>query len=162
MTDVYVNTEIAAGKKANAAENAGVHTWESAGTLEVLVADNDADIKRFIRSVPWNTTLSELQIYCDAIAGAVDIDIGLYEGNLGDVIDADLLADGLTLAAAKGRTDFLDGLSAVDIADINKPLYLLAGETLSNHKLSYDIAFTYNTIGAAAGTISWLARFRQG
>ncbi len=55
------------------------------------------------------------------------------------------------------RTSFLDGLVTVDAADINKPIYLLAGHTLANKKLGYDIAITMNTAGSGAATISWKA-----
>ena len=166
VVDEYVNAEILAGKKVNAGENAGVLTWEAAGTFETVAADDNLSVKRIIRGIPWNTILSELQMYTDGITGGTDYDIGLYETSLdgidGPVIDKDLLADGLDFSSAVGRTNFLDGLAAVNIVDIEKPLYLLAGETLTDHKRNYDLAITMNVAGSGVATISWLARFKQG
>jgi len=166
VVDEYINTEILAGKKANAGENAGVLTWEATGTFETVAADDNASIKRIIKGIPWNMVLSELQFYTDGITGATDWDIGIYEtsqgGIDGPVIDKDVLADGLDFSSAVGRTNFLDGLATVNIADINKPLYLLAGETLLDHKLNYDIAITMNVAGSGVATVSWLARTKQG
>jgi len=166
MADVYVNTEIAAGKKANSAENAGVLTWEFGNTFETVSGDGDGDVKRIVKGIPWNAILTELQFYTDGITGGTDYDIGLYEtsqdGVDGAVIDKDILADGLNFSSAVGRTNFLDGLATVSIASVGLPIYLLAGHTLANRKNSYDIAITMNTAGSGAATISWLGRYRQG
>ena len=53
-------------------------------------------------------------------------------------------------------------LTALDIADLGKPLYEIAGHTISTRKDSYDIAATFNTPPSAEGTVTLVGTFLQG
>jgi hypothetical protein len=77
--------------------------------------------------------------------------------------------DGQTMAAAitrgggtSAQDEAVDGLSAVDIADLENKIYEHAGHTVNTAKQGYDIALTANTVGAAAGTITIIALFLEG
>jgi len=157
----YVDSVVAADKKISSAFAAGDKEVTLIQTVEIAAADDDGSIYRFFRSVPANYIPVEINIYCDAITGGTDYDLGLYKTNLGVVVDKDVLMDGQTLATALTRaTGHNLGLGAVNVDGVKRTLASLSAQT--NPDPSYDIALTANTVGTAAGTVSIVARFVQG
>lgn len=121
-------------------------------TVEISAADDNNSVYRLAR-LPYNAVVKEVTIACDAITGGTNFDLGLYDTpsiNAGAVIDKDLLMDGQSLATA---SRVIDGLQTVNIANLHKKLYELAGVTESITKL-VDVALTGNTVGSAAGTVT--------
>lgn len=135
-------------------------------TFEIAAGDDDASIIRLFKNVPADLIPVSLLIACDALTGCTDVDCGLYDPDErgGAVIDKDILADGVDIAAGFTRLLAKDLLVSVDIADGQKRLYQLAGHTLAagTRKPGYDIALTFNTIGSGAGTVTVYALFIQG
>jgi len=165
----YVNADVVAGKKATAAFIHGTEDFFAVTTFEVAVADDDGSIYRVLKNVPQEYIPARIEIYNDAIAGGTDFDLGFYKSfdelaADGTVIDKEALAATLDMSAAALRGSPKEGLNAVDIADAQKRLYELAGDTLVpfTKEIGYDIAFTANTVGAAAGTITALFWFVRG
>lgn len=165
VEDKYVDADIVADNPPNAAFNAGALTWSMGGTFEVAAADDDGSVYRVIKNIPFNLIPVSIEVVSDAITAGTDYDIGLYEskhrGLGGTVIDKDIFADGLDLSSATTFAAPQNGLEAVNIADHMKALYEHANETVEVHKLSYDLAFTANTVGSAAGTVSYKIQFVQ-
>ena len=81
----------------------------------------------------------------------------MYKANSGAVVDADILADGISMASARGIATLNNaGMTTVALETI-ADLATLGAET--DPDAAYDIAFTANTAGSAAGDIRVTATF---
>ena len=178
VTDVYVNELIEAGKIAESAYVYGARTITIIETEEFPIADGSAniDIYRFFKGLNPNLIPIDIKVYADdAIVGATDVDIGLYEqtsdSGAGVVVDVDVFAEGSRLSQAGGHVrgggiidtdEYLDGLKAVDIANLTKKLFEHAGHTVTNYKQGYDLALTVNSDVTTGGTVTVIAQFIEG
>lgn len=166
---------MATNKYTNATQQAGGKTMAGAafpgqvlvltGTYEKTAADNNTSVLR-LGTVPANAIplphLSKLNN--DALAGATDIDVGLYAplqagGTGGAVADADCLADGLDIAAGNALASPIPAFPAVAIDEFGLDLRALAGDAIGDGNEFYDVAITGNTFGTATGTIAWSLAF---
>jgi len=157
----YTNTLMAANTPAPAIVSSGAKLVVFAATFEVAAADDDGSVYRIFKAVPSWLIPVRIEVGCDAITGGTDWDLGFYDPveRGGAVIDKDNLMDGQTLATASNMA--LNGLGIVDVANIEKRFFELAGLTSLNDKPAMDIALTANTVGTAAGTVSvrmWCAQ----
>ena len=92
------------------------------------------------------------------MTGGTDYDLGLHEQNGGAVVDADVLADGLSMATARTvATSNNAGMTTIDITNGLKTLGDISGQ--DDVSSAYDIALTANTVGTVAGTIKVTATF---
>ncbi|KKM68555.1 hypothetical protein LCGC14_1459720 [marine sediment metagenome] len=174
ITDVYVSELLESGKLAEAPYVNGARTITVIETEELPIADGSAniDIYRFFKGLNPNLIITQLKVYVDdAVAGATDCDLGLYEQNGGVVVDVDAFADGVDLSQAGGHVrgggvidtdEFLDGLKAVDIVNLTKKLYEHVGHTVKNYKQGYDLALTINSNVTTGGTVTIIAQFIEG
>lgn len=167
VRDEYANANTEAGKlDIGGLVNATGHVYGGVATFEIAAGDDDASVIRIFKNVPADLIPVSLRISCDALTGCTDVDCGLYEPDErgGAVIDKDILADGVDIAAGFSRILGKDLLVSVDLADAQKRLYQLAGHTLAagTRKAGYDIALTFNTIGSGAGTVTVVGLFIQG
>lgn len=158
----YVDANVEAGGRYLSMVNRGDRVLASEVTFEVAAADSDGSVYRLLKGVPTQYRLLNVEIFNDAITGGTDYDLGFYktqepDGTDGEVLDADLLVNGADLSTGHAVGSPLTGLSAVDLADLPKPIYeLLSGAGLDQFTdpASVDIALTANTVGTAAGTIT--------
>lgn len=156
----YVNAEVVAGKLALPASSGAGQIIVARQTVAVAAADDDGSIYRVFKAVPSELIPLKIDIETTTITAGTDYDLGLYQTDLGAVVDADCLMDGQTMATASKA---LNGLGAVAAADALLPLWdLAAGVTSATKKGNYDIALTANTVGSAAGTIVVTAYFTMG
>ncbi len=178
VTDVYVNELIESGKISEVAYVSGARTITCIETEEFPIADGSAniDIYRFFKGLNPNLIPIDIKVYADdAIVGATDVDIGLYEQTDdsadGVVVDVDVFADGVSLSQAGGHVrgggvidtdEYLDGLKAVDIANLTKKIFEHAGHTVTNYKQGYDLALTVNSDVTTGGTVTVIAQFIEG
>lgn len=166
VLDKFANTLTAAGKKAPALNAGGAGMFVVAGSYEIAAADDDASVIRLAR-LAANAVPILGQIWCDALTSGTDWDLGLYKPGVGGaVVDKDLLADGVDLSSAIAITTFsnnaLTNLGGADPrGSYSKQLWELLGLTKPARQ-DYDLALTANTIGSAAGTVSWFLIFAQG
>ena len=114
VEDKYVDSATAAGNTAEPGAN-GHEVIRMVATVEVAAGDDDGSKYRFFKAVPSSFRPIACTVMCDAITAGTDYDLGLYDVNLGAVVDKDVLMDGQTLATASKA---LNGLGIVDIADI--------------------------------------------
>lgn len=156
VENYFTNNASNVGEKTEPGSNAQ-EIITLVGTVEVAAADDDGSTYKLALSVPSSFRPIEATIMCDAITGGTDYDVGVYDPADGVVVDKDILVDGQTLATA---SRVLDGLSAVNIADIGalKSLAELLGLTPSTAKPAYDIVLTGNTVGTAAGTVTYILK----
>lgn len=138
------------------------HVLQSYDSVEVAAADDDNSVYRMVR-VPSNARILELGILNDAIAGATDYDLGVYETaeNGGGVADANLFSSGISMVT--GRTLPLNAKyesTNVNIANGDDRLWEVLGLSSDPNKF-YDICYTANTVGSAAGTLALECKWSQ-
>lgn len=167
VVNAYINDDIVAGNLAKPNEFSGANVLAITATFDVAAADDDGSKYRIAR-VNSNLVPLNFVVTNDAITGGTDYDIGLYhtlEGpDAGAVITGgkDVFADGLDLSSAVAEGSGVSGLSNVDVADAQKTLWELAGDTQAAHPGQYDIVVTANTVGSAAGDVTVKMYFTQG
>lgn len=157
----YVDASIVAGKNTNPAFSQGADLQAAVSTFEVAAADSDGSVYRLFKGVPGDMILIEAKLACDAITGSSNWDLGLYETNLGAVVDADCWAAAIDISAGYAFGSEKNMLVTLGVEKIQKRIYEVGGHTIVTRKASYDIALTANTVGSAAGTVSVRALFLQ-
>lgn len=162
-TNKYVNTSQAAGAKTMAGAAFPGQLLQLLGTYEKTAADNDTSVLR-LGTVPANAIpVPQLSfINNDALAGATDIDVGVYaplSDGVGAVADKDCLSDGLDINAGNALASPAKAFQALAIDEFGQDLRTLAGDTIGDGNEFYDVAITGNTFGTATGTISWVLTF---
>lgn len=169
MADTYVDSNInSAGqitKLLDPLAGGGGKVLVMATTFEIAAADADGDVKRVFKDVPGNLVPLFGMIGNDAITLATDYGFGLYQRDFGAVVNKDLFAAGLDMSSAAASMNpktAKDAFAALNIDALGKSLWELAGAAQNAQKPSYDIAFTLDTAGTAAGTISVVLVFAQG
>lgn len=130
-------------------------------TVEVAAADDDTSVYRMFQ-VPSNAIIFKIDVKNDAITAGTSYDFGVYNipprnGStaVGAVVDADAFASAVDMSSA--RVAPLDIVNeALNIDKAEKRLWEILGLS-RDPGIEYDLAFTANTAGTAAGTISaWL------
>lgn len=163
VVDIYTNSDLQKGKLAAAANLTGNKSVTAIATFEVGASDSANSVYRVFPDLNPCLIPVDVKVMNDAVGSAVsDVDLGLYVGNKGPVIGKDCLYNGLDLKTAHAKGAAVDGLTAVDIANLGKPLYEIAGHTIANRKDSYDIALTVNVAPSASGTVTLIGTFIQG
>lgn len=132
-------------------------------TVSIAAADSDGSIYRaFSNLSPYLRPLLILVGNTAITAGTV-YDLGIYETGVGGaaILDA-VFASALDLSSAHASMapgTALDGMAAVLPANVGKMMYEHAGHTSANLRAGYDLAFTGDTVGTAAGTATALLIF---
>lgn len=160
VEDKYIDADIVAGERPVGALSRGQKPITKIATFEVAAADDNGSVYRIFKNVSAHLIPIDIRIYNDAITGMNDVDLGLYETDLGAVIDKDCFMDGGDVSSAHASGSGLSGLSIVDVANLLRALYEYTSEDVGSiKKAGYDIALTANTAGSAAGTITVVATF---
>lgn len=125
----------------------------SIGMCEVAAADSDASVYRAVR-LPSSAVVHRIEVLNDAITAGTAYDLGLYrtavDGGLS--VNDDLFATAIDMSSARALP--LDAMFEVlDIDQMEKRLWELAG-LAADPMCEYDICFTADTVGSAAGTVA--------
>lgn len=158
-TNKYVETNIAAGKLAAAAQGLGTLYREVVVTYEKTASDTSASILRFIKGLHPEAIITRCFVNNDALAGCTAVAVGFYGvqdyDNVGAIVGSgNQLAAALDLSSAHVAGSALDAHSSVDAADLAKRVWELCGHTQSTKLPAYDLALTLTTGGSATGTIT--------
>ena len=94
VEDKYINANVAAGKLANPALQLGSPVVAFVSSFEVAIADDDGSKFRIAKGLQPNLIPIMALIASDTITSSTDWDLGLYETDLGAVIDVDVFLDG--------------------------------------------------------------------
>lgn len=131
----------------------------TSGICAIAAGDDDGSVYRVCR-VHSSWVIDEIIRKNDAITGASDYDLGLYDiadVNNGAVVSgaANLFADGIdisagTLLGVDHRSDA--GADEAGVANLNKRVFELLGLSVDPNKW-YDLAWTSTTNGSGAGNI---------
>lgn len=151
---------------ANAINCSGSKVGAMFETVELAAADSDGSVYRFFKGVDANLIPLFIIPACDEITAGTVFDIGLYEPNLGVVVNAAVFASNLDFSSAKSfaLATCLDGMAAVAIENRGKRIFEHAGHsvTAGTRLSSYDICVTGDTVGSAAGTVSLMMIYAIG
>lgn len=154
----WVDAAVEAGKRGAAGKVVGGRVVTIAGTFEIAAADDNGSIYKLAK-LPANAVPVKCEINNDAITVGTDYDLGLYKED-GTEADKDILADGLDMSAAAAMGSEKNGLANLGGVDpltaIGKRLWELLGVSIaSKGDEGYILAFTANTVGSSAGTVSY-------
>lgn len=159
MSFDIVDANVAAGKATDAHKSSGVKPTIRTITFETEAADAAGDIKALFRVGAHEIPL-ECTIINDAIAGATDIDLGLYRDSE-VVVDADALMDGADISAGIAWASATDGLGALGVEERGVlKFFEIANDVATGDVIgslpndSYWVALTFNSEVSAAGTIT--------
>ena len=176
VVNKYVRTLVEAGKLDEAPYVNGATMVGMVASEELAAGDDAASVYRFFKGLNPNLIPIDIKIYADdAIVGATEVDIGLYEqtdnGGTGVVIDRDAFADNIDITPAggllrgggtEGTDEWLDGMKAVDIANLTKKLYEHAGHDVTDYTQGYDLCMTVVSDTTTGGTVTMIATFLEG
>ena len=134
-----------------------------AGNFETVATDS-ASSKYRLCKVGADWIPIQIHINNDAIAGATDMNLGLYDTleNGGAVKDYDVFMDGTDINAGSALGSEVDGLSNIDIDSIGEQMYQYAGETTLQPEQMYDLVLTSDAAITGAATISVRMIFAKG
>ena len=158
VVDKYADDNVEAGKKTSSLKTgSGIETVTLINVEAVAAADDDGSVYRILADVPSSYIPVTICIHNDAITGGTDYDLGLYKTNGGAVVDKDILADGISMASARTIATLNNaGMTTIALETLATLGTLSAQAEVDS---AYDIAFTANTVGTAAGDIRVTATF---
>lgn len=161
--NAYQNTNVVAGKLADAAQLLGSPVRKMVGTFEVAAADDNGSIYRVFKGLSPDIVVTNILVGNDAITGGTAYDIGLYGvldyDGVGAVVSANCFANNLDVSSAHVSGSELSGISAVDVANRGKRLYEIAGHTQLTKLPAYDLCVTADTVGSGAGTVTVILEY---
>jgi len=159
MSFDIVDSKVLAGEATDAVKSSGVRPLTRVITFETAAADAAGDIKALFR-VGAHEIPVEGWLISDAIAGASDLDVGLYRDSE-VVVDKDALADGLDPSAGIAYSAKLDILSALGVEERGVlKFFEIANDVATGDVIgalpndSYWVCITLNSEVTAAGTIT--------
>ena len=146
-----------------------LRTEDRGGDLVTIVKNFEttaADLatsKYRLGKLSGNLVPVSIEINNDAIAGATDMDLGLYDTleNGGAVKDADCFMDGADISAGNDLGSEQNGLATLPVDEIGDMIYEQAGDDNAVPKMEYDLVLTSNADITGAGTISIRAIFAK-
>ena len=162
----WVDTNVEAGKKGLPANIMPGKVFALAANFDIAAADTDASIYK-VAQLNSNLVPLQIKINSDSSLGTSSISLGLYD-EAGNAVDVDCFAAASDYTSGAAMGSELDGLTALPIEDIGKPLWKIASVvaaksyTAAKHPDSFVLAFTAPTTGGAEGTISIRGLFIQG
>lgn len=147
----------------SAYDRSGVDATHFQVTVSIAAADSDGSTYLIMKDIPEHTVIGQLEIENDAITAGTDYDIGLYNPRTGleaSTGSKDNYADGLDMSSAHTKLVPLDGIAALTHSNTLKPVREVAGHDLTNKLGTYDLVLTANTVGSAAGSITFRGRLQ--
>lgn len=156
----WVNADVEAGKPGNPGNIMPGQIFGFACTFEIAAADDDGSIYK-VAQIPANLIPLQIKMNSDAIANATSYDFGFYKEN-GVEADKDILMAAHDINAGFAMGSELDLMHDLAIDKIGKKVWEILGLTVNTKEENYILAFTANTVGTAAGTISVRGLFIQG
>lgn len=153
----YVNALVVSGKRDLGHFVGGSEPGIIVVTFEVAAADSDGSIYRVVKNIHPDIILTNIKLWTDAITSGTSYSLGLYQtlAEGGAIIGTgDQFLSAKDISAGNLHASPIDGMTAVDIANIGNKIFEHAGHTILTKKRGYDLAVTATTVGSAAGTVS--------
>lgn len=151
VVDKFVNDDIEAGKKADPSVGYFSNVIGGVYKGELESGNSNNTILRFV-TFPAEVIIKNISISCDALGTSGALNLGLYKPGAGGAVkDADVFLASFDASSAVKEGN---GMATLDIANHNKKLYELAGDTLASKESSYTIGAIITNVGSnGAGTI---------
>ena len=165
VIDEYVLADAEADKLVNPAFNGKGELYAATAIVNIDSGDDDASVFRLFRSINSDFIPKEILITNDALTSGTDFELGLYEPNSGVLVDIDILMGTTDMSSGRAEGSGVSGLSAISLANTQKKLFELVGQTVGPNGTkdpTFDIVLTANTIGSTTGVIVVKATFLQG
>lgn len=148
VEDKYVDENLVLNQKRDPNLGGGSRALIYLPLVSVAAADDD-DSKYRLGKFNSNAVLYDVKIFNTEITGGTDYDLGFYNIDFGDAVDADVLMEDQSMASTARE---VDGMSNVAVEDLNKPIWELLGFSKDPHK-QFDLVLTANTVGSADGHV---------
>jgi hypothetical protein len=150
-TERTTNGLASAPKNKLSVYNMGCKTRKIDSSWTKPAAWVDTDYVVLAKNLSLGERILEIkQLAGSDLAGMTDVDFGLRRSDNGVVLDADILADGVSFATASYRDLLGSGLTF----DRTKNLAELLGLDVNDqHRWGVDIIMTINTAGVATGSV---------
>lgn len=123
---------------------------EAVGVTQASASASIGSTYRLVR-VPSNARVSQVLLSCDAFDTTGAGDVGLYDVDGGDAVDADFFASAQSLIVALSNSDVTHESGVFGIEDSEKPLWKALGLSEDPHK-DYDVAITLTAANGAGAT----------
>jgi len=154
VVNKWINSSVEDDKKAAASKVSGSALKCIALTFETVAADSNTSVLKLGR-LPANAVPVKCDINCDVLTSANSWDLGLYETDGVTVADKALFMSAENISGGADIGSEIDGLQdGPDIDELGKTLWELLGSNINTKGSDYVLAFTGNTIGTSAATVS--------
>jgi hypothetical protein len=137
--------------------------YAAVATVEVAAADDDGSVYRMHR-IHSSWRIYSIMHFADAITGATSFDVGLYQtaANGAAVVDADAYGSAIDInAGTTSGADYTNESASHAIEKLGQQVWQDAGLSADSNRY-YDLAYTANTVGSAAGTLVMRIYFTAG
>ena len=173
MANVYVNSDVQAGKISSGGTVSGVKSFHATVAWSVASTDAAGTIYRVFPNVPSDAIVTSLDIMNGAVTGASGALIGLYvpsEFGSGIIGSGNQFHTGFDLSSANAIAGgYVNAMPAVSILNRDNQLWDLAGQvqyptsTTGPKAPAYDICLTMvNKTTVATGDICMRLKYIRG
>jgi len=145
----YIDENLAVHEKQEPNRAGGSRALINNYCFNVANTDSNGSVYRLNR-IESNAVIYECLVGSSGITGGTSYHLGLYNVDMGDVVDADLYMSGQSLVTAKKD---IDGISAIPVAKLNLRVWELLGLP-KDPQCQFDLAITANTAGTSGGDIA--------
>lgn len=156
VVNVYVDTNIAAGKLANNAACMGGKIICAIQSFVVANTDAAGSVYRVFKGISPDAVIKSVRLYNDALTGATSVSCGFYGVQDYDLVGA-IVGSGNQIASAvdisAGNPVTATPLvfdKAISIANREVPIFTLAGHTVITKLPAYDICLTMTAMTTGA------------
>jgi len=141
--------ESSAGQPIKSYKVAGTDGFDLIAEIDITNGDGAGSIYR-IAQIPANYAPIWGELNCEAVTGATDNDLGIYETDAqgGAVIDKDCFIDGADLSSALVIGSGVNAIKDLTTLKIGDTLKDLAGDGISERQ-AYTLALTANAAPGA-------------
>lgn len=140
----YVDAKILEGRRASAIASQGSSLVSGRVVFDTTAAHDAGSIYRVLRGIPSSAVFKYLHIFTDGVTGMNDVDVCLYkpfnpDGTAGAEIGSEVLASTIDLSSAVTAASPKNGLGNITNANLSKPLWELASQTINSRDMFMDI-----------------------
>lgn len=156
----YIVTGISdrEGRPVSPLEGQGTRVKAGRIVFDTVAAWDALSIVRFLHAIPSTAVIKRLEVYTDGVTGASDVNFGLYDvlrndGTGGDEVGTELLASALDLSSGITRKNALDATTNITLANCNKMLWEVAGQSIDSRNTHFDIGMQFIADPSEADTV---------
>lgn len=169
VINVYVDSNLAAGKLAAAVNEMGSKVVRGIAVFSVGATDAAGSVYRLFKGLSPDMIVQSLSILNDALTGASSVKFGFYGvqdyDNVGAIVGSgNQLGSAIDISSGNPiSSGLVTVMKAVAIADRSKRIYELCGHTQLTKLPAYDLCMTMTAMTTGAnGNVAVFGEFIQG